>query len=223
MNKNQKYHVSFDIEFLEHKYPGKLIAIEGIDGSGKTTQAKILCEKLGKMGHKTLCTKEPTDEPTGKFIRDVLSGKIKVPPVAIQYLYGADRAVHQLELEEYLKKGYYIITDRYFWSSVAYGASDMGRIDDYQLVVYSMLSFYNRFLKPDYSFYLKVSPKIGLKRINETGKKKEVYENMEKLLKIEKGYEFLLQKFPKEFSVVDAEKPIEQVANDIIKSLKLPK
>ncbi len=218
--KTSKYHVEFDIEFKKNPYPGKLIAIEGIDGSGKTTQAKILCEKLEKMGYKTLCTKEPTDEPTGKFIRDVLGGRIKVPPASIQYLYGADRAVHQLELEQYLKKGYYIITDRYFWSSVAYGASDMEKIDDYQLVVYSMLSFYNQFLKPDYSFYLKVSPKTGLLRVNKTGKEKEVYENMGKLVKIEKGYEFLLKRFKDEFIIIDAEKSVEEVTEEILKKIK---
>jgi len=214
-----KYHVEFDIEFKKNPFPGKLIAIEGIDGSGKTTQAKILCEKLEKMGYKTLCTKEPTDKPTGKFIRDVLSERVKVPPVAIQYLYGADRAVHQIEIENHLKKGYFVITDRYFWSSVAYGASDMGRVDDIFLVAFSMLSFYNRFLKPDFTFYLKVSPKTGLERVEETGKEKEVYENMGKLKKIEKGYEFLIKKFPKEFTIIDGSKPIDKVNDEIIKKL----
>lgn len=217
--KNQKYHIEFDIEFKTHNLPGKLIAIEGIDGSGKTTQTKLLCEKLEKMGYKVHCTKEPTDKPTGKFIRDVLSEKIKVPPVAIQYLYGADRAVHQIEIEKYLRKGYFVITDRYFWSSVAYGASDMGRVDDIFLVTFSMLSFYNRFLKPDFTFYLDVTPRVGLERVEETGKEKEVYENIEKLLKIEKGYKFLIKKFPKEVIIIDGSKPIEKVNDEILKKL----
>ena len=219
MIKSNKYHIEFDIEFLTHNYPGKLIAIEGIDGSGKTTQAKILCKKLKGMGHKVHCTKEPTSQPTGKFIRKVLSGEIPVPPVAIQYLYGADRAVHQIELVKYLKQGYYIITDRYFWSSVAYGTSDMDTVDDYFLVAFSMLSFYNRFLKPDITFYLKVSPKVGEKRVEEMGKKKEIYENMEKLTKITKGYDFLLKKFPREFRIINGEQPVEKVTKDILTHL----
>lgn len=214
-----KYHISFDIDFLTHNYPGKLIAIEGIDGSGKTTQAKILCNELKKRGHKVLCTKEPTDEPTGKFIRQVLSKEINVPAVAIQYLYGADRAVHQIELVKYLKLGYYIVTDRYFWSSVAYGVSDMEIIDDYLLAVYSILSFYNRFLKPDITFYLKVSPKVGEKRVEEMGKKKEIYENMKKLAKITKGYDFLLKKFPREFRIINGEQPVEKVSKEILSHL----
>lgn len=216
---NKKYHIEFDIEFLTHKYPGKLIAIEGIDGSGKTTQAKILCGELEKKGHKVLCTKEPTDEPTGKFTRQALSKEIDVPAVAIQYLYGADRAVHQIELVKYLKLGYYIITDRYFWSSVAYGTSDMDTVDNYFLVAFSMLSFYNRFLKPDITFYLKVSPKVGEKRIEEMAKKKEIYENTEKLNKIVKGYDFLLKKFPREFILINGEQTVGKVTKDILNFL----
>jgi len=219
-----KHHIEFDIEFLRNKYPGKLIALEGLDGSGKTTQVKILCDELENRGHKVFCTKEPTDEPTGKFLRQALSKEIDVPPVAIQYLYGADRAVHQIELVKYLKQGYYAVTDRYFWSSVAYGMSDMNRVGDYSLVAFSMLSFYNRFIKPDVTFYLKVSPGIGEKRVEEMGKKKEIYENMKKLQKIIKGYDFLLRKFPKEFVVIDGEKTVQDVTEEILNKLpKFPK
>lgn len=217
--KTNKYHVNFDIDFKRNEYPGKLIALEGLDGSGKTTQSSLVAKALEKLGHKVIQTKEPTDHPTGKFLRQALSRELDIPPVAIQYLYGADRAVHQKEIIEYLKKGYYIVTDRYFWSSVAYGASDMGRIDDYQLAMYSMLSFYNRFLLPNITFYLKVSPSTGLDRIEETGKQKEIYENIEKLKKIEKGYDFLLQRFPDELTVIDAGKSVEKVTEDIIKKL----
>ncbi len=221
-----KYNVNFDIEFKENSYPGKLIAIEGIDGSGKTTQAQLLCKKLGEKGIAASCTKEPTDEPTGKMIRQVLAGDLSMPPVALQYLFNADRAVHQEQFIKSLEKGEYIITDRYFWSSVAYAIADLpaGRhglteIDDYYLTVFSLLSFYNRFLIPDITFYLRVNPKTGTNRIEETGKKREIYDHEEKLVKIQKGYEFLLEKFPEKFVIIDAEKSIEEVSAEIEKQV----
>lgn len=223
-----KYNVNFDIEFKANPYSGKFIAIEGIDGSGKTTQAQILCKKLGEKGIAANCTKEPTDEPTGKMIRQVLSGALQMPPVALQYLFNADRAVHQEQFMESLEKGEYIITDRYFWSSVAYAIADLSadrqvsEIDDYYLTVFSLLSFYNRFLIPDVTFYLRVNPKTGTNRIEGTGKKREIYDHEEKLIKIQKGYEFLLQKFPEKFVIIDAEKSIEEVSEEIFeKALKL--
>jgi len=181
-----KLNVNFDIEFKKNPYPGKFIALEGIDGSGKTTHAQMLCRELQKKGYKAHCTKEPTDGEIGKFIRRILSGELKVSPVGLQYLFNADRAVHQEEIIEYLKKGDIVVTDRYFWSSVAYGVSDLGVIDDYYFVVYSMLSFYNRFLLPDVTFYLNISAETGTKRISGMDKKKEIYENKNKLVKIKK-------------------------------------
>jgi len=214
-----KYNVNFDIEFLKNPYSGKLIAIEGLDGSGKTTQAKLLCSKLSEKGYTTYCTKEPTDEPTGKMIRQVLSGELKMPPVALQYLFNADRAVHQELFTQHLQNGEYIITDRYFWSSVAYAIADMQGIEDYYLSVFSLLSFYNRFFVPDITFYLQVNPQTGTHRIDETGKKREIYDHKEKLVKIQKGYEFLLEKFPEEFVIIDAEKSVEEVSNTILEKI----
>src|SRR5260370_10263990 len=120
-----KHNVNFDIEFRKNSFPGKFIAIEGSDGSGKTTQAKKLVAQLKKAGYKALYTHEPTNEPTGEFIKKVLLGKLVVPPVALQYLFGADRAVHLEQVQKFLEQGYLVVTDRYFWSSVAYAVSDM--------------------------------------------------------------------------------------------------
>src|SRR5690554_6635734 len=99
------YPIKFSVSFKKHKYPGKLIALEGIDGSGKTTQAQLLVEKLKKSGKKVIYTKEPTDGEIGKLIRRVLSGELNVPPLSLQYLFCADRGPHQEEMEQYLKKG----------------------------------------------------------------------------------------------------------------------
>lgn len=211
-----KYHVSFDIEFKTHNFPGKLIALEGNEGSGKTTQSHLVVEELKKRGLKAVTTKEPTDSVVGKLIREILSNKVKAPRVSIQYLFGADRAIHQLEITEWLKKGYIVVTDRYFWSSVAYGISDMTEIDDYYLAAFSLLSFYNRFIKPDMTFYLDVDMKTAFGRIGESKKHNEIYDNETMFPKIEEGYKFLLEKFPEEFEVVNTKKSIKEVTKEIV-------
>lgn len=212
-----RYPVSFSVSFKKHKYPGLLIAIEGMDGSGKTTQAEHLVKELKKKKIKALYTKEPTDEPTGKFIRQILSGEIKVPPLTLQYMFCADRAVHQIELERYLKKGYVIVTDRYFWSAVAYGISDMDGKPDYYMASFSILSMYNQFLSPDYTFYLDVSVDEAHRRLSKSHKHVEIYDRREKLVKIQKGYEMLLKKYPTEFTRVEADKTIEKLTEDLVK------
>lgn len=214
-----KYPVSFSISFKKNKLPGMLIAVEGIDGSGKTTQAKELVKLLKKAGYKALYTKEPTDEPTGKLIREVLSGRVKVPPLSLQYLFCADRGVHQWELEKYLSKGYIVVTDRYFWSAVAYSISDLQGNPDYYMAAFSILSMYHQFMTPNFTFFLDVSVDTAHGRISGSEKHSEIYDKAEKLVKIKSAYERLIKKFPTEFTIVDGEGTIENILSDLNKRL----
>lgn len=221
-----KYHVSFDIDFKRNTYPGKLIAIEGIDGSGKTIQAKLLAQNLIKQGKKVYLTKNPTDGEIGQFIRKALQGKIEIPMVSFQYLFSADRQIQQVELIKHLKKGETVISDRYFWSAVAYGPVDREGVDyqnevTFQLIAQGVLSMYHQFIVPDVTFYLDVSVKTGLSRRHDTTKEKELYENVGKMEKVEEGYKWLLQEFPKEFTIVDGEKPIDTVQNEILNKINI--
>lgn len=225
------YHLSFDIDFKRNPYKGKFIAIEGIDGSGKTTQVERLKEILSKLHTNLFFTKNPTDGEIGKFIRQMLAGKIKFVPVAYQYLFCADRATQHEEIIEHLKKGETVITDRYFWSSVAYGALDRG-IDFSQekgslkkgnltLSAFSILSAYNEFLVPDITFFLKISAESAIKRLTNSRHIKDIYDEKDKLEKIAAGYEWLIKKFPEEFTVVDGEKSVEKVTEEIIAKIYL--
>ncbi|MDP3726936.1 MAG: dTMP kinase [bacterium] len=215
-----KYDVSFSVDFKRNTYPGRFIVLEGIDGSGKTTQAKSLAEQLNKKGQKTVYTAEPTDGPIGQLIHKILKGQIKVAKASFQHLFSADRANHEEEIVRSLRNGVNVVCDRYFWSAVAYGILDTHEERDYYLTALSILSFYNRFLAPDVTFYLKVSVGEALRRLSHMHKEKEIYEKKEKLEKISAGYEWLLQKFPKEFIVVDGEKPVEEVTKDIVRRIK---
>ena len=211
-----QYPISFSVGFKKNKLPGMLIAIEGIDGSGKTTQALELVKALKKKKYKAIYTKEPTDEPTGLLIRQVLSGKVKVPPLSLQYLFCADRGVHQLELEKYLKKGYIVITDRYFWSAIAYVSSDQAGDTDYYMAAFSVLSMYKQFMAPNFTFFLDLPFKDAFARISKSSKHNEIYDKKEKLLKIEKAYKVLTRKFPSEFTVVDANRPVVDLQKDLL-------
>ena len=210
-----KYNVSFELDFKRNPYRGKFMVLEGIDGSGKTTQAHNLVKELEKKGLKVVYTKEPTDEVTGKMVRDFLIGKIKLPPVAFQYLFAVDRAVHQEEIKKYLEKGTTVVSDRYFWSALIYGMLDVGAIGNKNegqrlLAAYGILSMYHRFIAPDYTFYLSVTAKTAMQRIAK---------KTEKIEKLREGYEWLAKKFAKEITVVDGEGSVEEVTKRIVSKL----
>lgn len=220
-----KQHVSFDIEFRENPYKGLFIALEGIEASGKTTQTTRLGAKIAHDLNVHL-TKNPTHSFVGKFIRkSLLAGKIRIPPVALQYLFGADRDIQQEEIINELKKGRIVISDRYFWSSVAYGTADKRGIDyendrELSLTAFSLLSMYHRFIVPDVTVYLDIPINESVKRMSGSKKHTEIYDNEEMIVKVEKGYKWLIKKFPKEFIILDGTKSVEKLEEEIIAIIK---
>lgn len=220
-----KYKVSFELDFKRNSYPGKFIALEGIEASGKTTQVKLLGEKIKN----SVLIKNPTDDnEIGIFIRnEVLSGKSDIPPVAYQYLFAADRAIQQQQIIDFLKEGKTVISDRYLWSSVAYGIADREGLDyenweEVTLVAFSALSMYHQFLMPDMTIYLDISLGESLKRIKGSEKHTEIYDNHKMNTKIQKGYKWLMEKFPEEFTIVDGdgEKSEEEINGNILKLIE---
>ena len=217
--KNLKQHVEFDIEFRRNNFSGKFIVLEGIEASGKTTQVL----RLGKALPDVFLTKNPTDGQIGSFIRkEVLGGHTDIPPVAYQYLFAADREIQQQEIIKHLKEGKTVISDRYFWSSVAYGIADREGMDyenweNVSLVALSLLSMYHQFLLPDLSIYLDISVEESSRRIKGSEKHTEIYDNHNMNLKIEKGYDWLIKKFPREISVINGEKDEEEITQEILK------
>jgi len=215
-----KYHVEFDLDFKRNKYPGKFIVLEGIEASGKTTQVAL----LGKKIKNAILTKNPTDGQIGTFIRkQVLGGKTDIPPASYQYLFAADREIQQAEITELLKEGKTVISDRYLWSSVAYGIADRQDLnynnwENVSLVALSALSMYHQFLLPDLTIYLDISLSESLRRIKGSLKHTEIYDNHKMNIKIEKGYRWLIQKFPKEFVIVngDGERREEEITGEIL-------
>jgi dTMP kinase len=180
---------------------------------------------LGKKIKGSVLTKNPTDDnEIGVFIRNkVLAGKTNLPPVAYQYLFAADRAIQQQQIINLLKKGKTVISDRYLWSSVAYGIADRQDLDyknweEVTLVAYSALSMYHQFLFPDLTIYLDISLEESLKRIKGSKKHTEIYDNHKMNIKIQKGYKWLMEKYPNEFTVVDGDgnRSEEEITEEIL-------
>lgn len=208
------------LSFRKNPFPGKLIAIEGIDGAGKTTQAIELVKKLNMSGFTAAYSKEPTEDIIGQFIREkILSGHMKISPLALQYLFNADRVMHMEKIEKLLAKGMTIVMDRYFWSSVAYAMSDLDKPQDWYYTAFSILSFYHQFLVPDATFFLQIPNSVALSRIQTSKKHGEIYDNGESLVKIEKNYQKLMQEFPNEFHILNAEKSKEEVTHDLFENV----
>ncbi len=185
------------------------IAFEGLDGSGSSTQSKLLSDQLEKQGYVTLLTKEPTSgSPIGKIIREVLQHKWSASADGLQLLFCADRAEHLNNvIEPALKNRQIVITDRYLFSTIAYG---MLAIEDVEWLE----DLNKNFRIPDITFLFKLDPKECIKRIIGRGSEFELFEKEEKLNKIWEGYETIKNKYPNIY-FIDASKSIEDIAKKV--------
>ncbi|MDT7878762.1 MAG: dTMP kinase [Candidatus Caldarchaeales archaeon] len=99
---------------------GAVIAIEGIDGAGKTTQAKRVVRRLKSLGYRAAYTSEPTNTRIGRLIKKELSGRITNPHKQA-LLFAADRIDHVFRvIRPLMEKGFIVVCDRYLYSSFAY-------------------------------------------------------------------------------------------------------
>ena len=188
---------------------GKFIVFEGLDGVGKSTQAELLKNFLIGQGYLVVLTKEPTlDSESGQKAREVLNKNTQVSPMYLQELFVQDRKEHLENLIiPALKEGKMAISDRYFFSTFAYGTAD-------GLDLEWLIKINNEFLLPDLTFFLKVSPEICIQRIEEGGRAKTLFEKREKLKKVWQVYETLLNRFENIY-LIDGEKSIENVFEEI--------
>jgi len=158
---------------------GAFICIEGLDGCGKTTQAKLLAKKLEKS-HKAVYTTEPSRGKIGTYIRSsYLYGEKRLSSVIEALLFAADRIEHvETEVLPALKQGKLVISDRYVYSSLAYqGAAGLSlewieKVNEHAL-------------QPDFAVFIDVDPKTVMSRLKP---KRSVMENMETLQKVRDVY-----------------------------------
>lgn len=206
---------------IKENYPGKFIVIEGLDGSGQTTQVKLLKEYLESKGLEVITTKEPTQPIEGMYyssvaqdIKDVLDKVKTIEAKPFQEMFAQDRKEHlDNQIVPALEKGSWVICDRYAFSSFAYGTAHGNDMD-------FLMSLNEKFLMPDYVFLLKVSPQTCMQRVVRRNEGIKFFEVEEKLANTWKQYEKVVEKFP-EINVIDGEQSIEDVNQQITKLLKI--
>ena len=195
---------------------GRFIAFEGIDGSGKSTQVKLLTQYLTSKGHKVYATFEPTDSPIGKIIRDIFNHRMEGDQKVIAALFAADRLNHLLHSEDGMIKklndGFTVITDRYYLSSYAYHSVHVDMDWVIQLNAQSAT-----LLKPDLHIYIEMDPQISMNRLNAGRTHIEMYETLDNLVKVKDKYEIAIELVKNEEKIVriDGNRSPEVIAAEI--------
>ncbi len=201
---------------------GKFIVIEGLDGSGKTTQTAIITEKLKAKGINVVNQAEPTPHEFGRMCREVLSGKKKVAKSQFALLFTADRIDHNINPEDGINmnigKGNTVICDRYYYSTFAYQGVDVGLdwLMDLNLGCEDIC-------KPDLCIFLDLLPEISMARINanRSADEIEIYENEEYLTSIRKRFYNVIDalKEKENIVVINADGTVDEVAEQIEKAV----
>lgn len=191
---------------------GKFIVIEGLDGSGASTQVSMLSDYLASKGYKVIITKEPTNNLIGGLIRGQLTHEWKSNPECLQLLFAADRSHHiEKEIIPALEKGYIVVSDRYMHSSVAFGSIDCD--------IEWLKSINSKFLKPDVSIILDVPPEVSIERIARSRAGFELFEDKSKLDKVRAEF----AKLSKEYggvTVIDGTMPVNKVSMAIVREVQ---
>lgn len=165
---------------------GKFIVFEGTDGSGKTTQMKLLKEYLEEKGVPCRLTHEPTQSPIGELLKSCMAGAIQADEYTIAALFAADRLNHVFHPEEgiaaALDEGITVLCDRYYFSSLAYngGFVPLDWVQELNRPAMEQLS-------PDLVVFLDLTAEESMERVNRR-KNRERYETPERQQKIRENY-----------------------------------
>lgn len=193
------------------------IAFEGIDGSGKSTQVKLLAESLAKAGQHIHLTAEPTNSAIGSLIRNIFSHRMEADHRVIAGLFVADRLDHLLNKEsgilKKLEEGYTVISDRYYFSSYAYQGVHMPL-----RWVIDANSLSAELLRPDLTIFIDVPTDISMQRLHNGRSAMELYETSENLKAVREKYfeAFELLKSDERIFITDGNRSPETIAAAIL-------
>lgn len=197
---------------------GKLIAIEGVDGAGTTTQAALLAQWLIDHGVDCVITAEPTDGPLGQLIRQALSGRFIVDPETLALMFAADRLDHLARtVRPALEDGLSVVTDRYVHSSLAY--QSLGANPDWVATINSQAP------PADLVILLDAPVDLCLERVKaRDGWLIDIFENESFLERVRANYlrlARLARGAGERVKVLDAARPVEEVTKAIINTVKI--
>jgi len=188
---------------------GKLVSIEGIDGCGKTTHARLLAEWLRSRGYKVVVTDEPTDGVIGRVIKRALRGELKLPVAVEALLFAADRVQHIAEvIRPALKAGKIVVTERYFYSSLAYQSAR-------GLSMMWLESINRAAIRPNLSILIDVPAEAALQRIRRSRRLDKFERDLRLQRQVRVNYLRIARL--RGLKVVDGARPVDEVQADIRK------
>jgi len=211
---------------ITNPHPGKFIVFEGIDGSGKSTQTKLLIKSFKKEGYKVAFIDFPQHgQKSAGLVDEYLVGKYgtvnKVSPYQASIFYACDRYAASFKIRDWLKKGRIVIADRYIGSNIGHQGSKIKSIKERKKFfkwLYNLEYKIFKIPKPNLNLILKVPPRIGqslLGKITDQNKKtkKKIYlgerksdiheKNLVHLINTEKAYLHVAKEFPKDFKIIE--------------------
>jgi len=195
--------------------PGRFVVLEGIDGSGTTTQVARLTERLRSMGVLVRATREPSDGPVGVLVRQVLTGRVVVPGgrapgwATMALLFAGDRMDHvESEIEPFLAEGGVVVSDRYdaslAYQSISSGAEARDAVE--------WIRSLNRYVRrPDLTVVLDLPPDVAAHRRSQRGDAAQLYDQNEVQRALAAFYRDLAKHMPQDrITVVDASGTVDE-------------
>ena len=183
--------------------------IEGIDGCGKSSVARLVADRLGK---RAVLTREPTDSWIGRAVR---RGEDKpISPYTDALLFMADRAQHTLEIQGLLKNGKVVVSDRYYHSTVAYQAAYLKDVFEGDAFKWLLDSNLKISIHPDLTVLLVIPPELGLQRIKSRAKLAR-FEKLDFLMQVHANYQ-KLARLDRSIAKVDATQSLGDVVTEVL-------
>ena len=188
------------------------ITFEGLDGSGKSTQAELLAEAVRGTGRDVVSTREPGWTPLGEQVRELLLGGGEISPWAEAALFTAARAeLVDRVIAPALDSGAIVICDRYLDSSLAYQGVARGLGVD-RVLELNLTAIRGQL--PDRTFLIEIDPEDAARRVGQEGDRIEQEDEVFRR-QVANAYRLLAETFPQRIEVVDGNRPPVDIAKEI--------
>lgn len=189
------------------------VVLEGIDGCGKSSVARLVVDRLGKGA---ILTREPTDSWIGRAVRK--GDGHKISPFTDALLFMADRAQHTIKISDLVAKGHLVVSDRYYHSTVAYQAAFLkghfkGDPFRWLLEANTRIS-----IRPDLTVLLIIPPEVALRRVGKRGKLSR-FERLDFLKEVQRNY-LKLARTDRSIIKVDASQDLEVVVEEVLGQIR---